>query len=128
MACAAANASLDLFEQEPRLEQVAEISRQLEQGLAPCRDLPGVRGVRVIGAVGVVEFRRIAEPEALRQRFVDAGIYLKPAGRAVALVPALTIEPYDLTVMTGTTLKVLHEATRRRSRRKSSPDQPDLPL
>jgi adenosylmethionine-8-amino-7-oxononanoate aminotransferase len=107
---------------------VAEISRQLEQGLAPCRDLPGVRDVRVMGAIGVVEFRRIAEPAVLRQRFVDAGIYMKPAGRAIALVPALTIEPYDLTVMTGTTLKVLHEATRRRSRRKSSPDQPDLPL
>ena len=128
MACAAANASLDLFEQEPRLEQVAEISRQLEQGLAPCRDLPGVRDVRVMGAIGVVEFRRIAEPAVLQQRFVDAGIYMKPTGRAVALVPALTIEPYDLTIMTGTTLKVLHEATRRRSRRKSSPDQPDLPL
>jgi adenosylmethionine-8-amino-7-oxononanoate aminotransferase len=128
MACAAANASLDLFEQEPRLERVAGIARQLEQGLAPCRDLPGVRDVRVLGAVGVVEFRRIAEPAVLRQRFVDAGIYMRPAGRAVALVPALTIEPYDLTVMTGTTLKVLHEATRRRSRRKSSPDQPVLPL
>lgn len=128
MACAAANASLDLFEQEPRLEQAAEIARQLEQGLGPCREFPGVRDVRVLGAVGVVEFRRIAEPAVLQQRFVDAGIYMKPAGRAVALVPALTIEPCDLTVMTGTTLKVLHEATRRRSRRKSSPDQPDLPL
>lgn len=128
MACAAANASLDLFEQEPRLEQAAEIARQLEQGLAPCRELPGVRDVRVLGAIGVVEFRRIAEPATLRQRFADAGIYLKPVGRAVALVPALTIEPCDLSVMTGTTLKVLHEATRRRSRRKSSPDQPDLPL
>jgi adenosylmethionine-8-amino-7-oxononanoate aminotransferase len=128
MACAAANASLDLFEQEPRLEQVAEIARQLEQGLSPCRDLPGVRDVRVMGAIGVVEFRRIAEPVVLRQRFVDAGIYMRPAGRAVALVPALTIEPYDLSVMTATTLKVLHEATRRRHRRKTSPDQPDLPL
>ena len=44
LACAAANASLDLFESEPRLQQVAAIASALERGLAPCRDLPGVKG------------------------------------------------------------------------------------
>ena len=49
LACAAANASLDLFEREPRLQQVAEISAALARGLAPCRGLPGVKDVRVQG-------------------------------------------------------------------------------
>ncbi len=59
LACAAANASLDLFEREPRLAQVAAISSALAQGLAPCRDMPGVKDVRVKGAIGVVELDRI---------------------------------------------------------------------
>jgi adenosylmethionine---8-amino-7-oxononanoate aminotransferase len=129
MACAAANASLDLFEQEPRLEQVAEIARQFTEGLAPCRGFAGVRAVRVKGAVGVVELRRLDDPSALQQRFIDAGVWLRPVGKAVALTPALAIEPYDLTQLIGTTVKVLHEATRRRrSGRAASPDQVDLPL
>jgi adenosylmethionine---8-amino-7-oxononanoate aminotransferase len=128
MACAAANASLDLFEQEPRLEQTAEIARQLGEGLAPCRAFPGVRDVRALGAIGVIEFRRLMDSAALQQRFIEAGIYLRPAGNTLALTPSLAIEPYDLSLLIGTTVKVLYEATRRRKARKTSPDQADLPL
>ena len=55
LACAAANASLDLFETEPRLGQVAPSRPGSRDGLAPCRALPGVRDVRVMGAIGVVQ-------------------------------------------------------------------------
>ncbi|MGC1776584.1 MAG: adenosylmethionine--8-amino-7-oxononanoate transaminase, partial [Xanthobacteraceae bacterium] len=55
LACAAANASLDLFERERRLDQVAKLSARLKEGLEPCRDLPGVKDVRVKGAIGVAE-------------------------------------------------------------------------
>src|SRR5436305_5868540 len=55
LACAAANASRDLFELEPRLAQVASLSAALAEGPEPCRGLPGVRDVRVLGGIGVVE-------------------------------------------------------------------------
>ncbi len=55
LACAAALASLDLFEQEPRLAQVAAIAAQMAAELEPCRALPGVVDVRVMGAIGVVQ-------------------------------------------------------------------------
>src|SRR6185312_13946300 len=73
LACAAANASLDLFEREPRLMQVQAISEQMARELAPCRGLPGVLDVRVQGAIGVVELERIVELDAMRARFVDEG-------------------------------------------------------
>ena len=73
LACAAANASLDLFEREPRLQQVAAIAAALERGLAPCRGLPGVKDVRVKGAIGVVELDRIDDLDGLRARFVEEG-------------------------------------------------------
>src|SRR6476620_97990 len=66
LACSAANASLDLFEREPRPEQVRAISEQMTNERAPCRAWPGVKDLRVKGAIGVVELARIAELDAMR--------------------------------------------------------------
>jgi adenosylmethionine---8-amino-7-oxononanoate aminotransferase len=101
LACAAANASLDLFEREPRLLQVATISAALEQGLAPCRGMPGVKDVRVRGAIGVVELERIADLNGLRARFVEQGVFLRPFGNVIYLTPAFTVTAEELKVLTG---------------------------
>ncbi|HMB74627.1 MAG TPA: aminotransferase class III-fold pyridoxal phosphate-dependent enzyme, partial [Gammaproteobacteria bacterium] len=100
LACAAANASLDLFETEPRLAQCAQIAKQLEAQLEPCRALPGVRDVRVLGAIGVVELERMPDHAALRRAFVARGTWIRPFGRVVYLMPALTIAPDELTILT----------------------------
>ncbi|HEX5509315.1 MAG TPA: adenosylmethionine--8-amino-7-oxononanoate transaminase, partial [Pseudolabrys sp.] len=71
LACAAANASLDLFEREPRLRQVQAISAALVEGLALCREMAGVKDVRVKGAIGVVEMERIDHLDRLRARFIE---------------------------------------------------------
>lgn len=106
LACAAANASLDLFEREPRLQQVAAIATQLERELSLCRDFPDVKGVRVMGAIGVVEMERIADLNALRARFVDNGVFIRPFGNVIYLTPAFTIAPDELTQLTGAIAKV----------------------
>ena len=107
LACAAANASLDLFEREPRLRQVADIALALEQGLAPCRGLPGVKDVRVKGAIGVVELEHIDDLEGLRARFVAEGVFVRPFGCIVYLTPAFTIGAEELEKLTDTVVKVL---------------------
>jgi adenosylmethionine-8-amino-7-oxononanoate aminotransferase len=107
LACAAANASLDLFDREPRLQQVRAISEQMTRELSPCLSLPGVKGVRVKGAVGVVELHRIAELDALRARFVEEGVFIRPFGNVVYLTPSFTIAPDDLTILTAAIAKVL---------------------
>jgi adenosylmethionine-8-amino-7-oxononanoate aminotransferase len=107
LACAAANASLDLFEEEPRLAQVEVISRALADGLDPCRGLPGVKDVRVLGAIGVVELPRIDDMKALKAKFVDAGVWVRPFGNIVYLTPAFTIPPDDLARLTSAIVKVL---------------------
>ncbi len=109
LACAAANASLDLFDAEPRLQQVADIAAALEEGLAPCRGLPGVRQVRVKGAIGVVELERIANLDALRARFVQEGVFVRPFGSTVYLTPAFTIAPDELATLTSAVVKVMGE-------------------
>ena len=100
LGCAAANASLDLFETEPRLEQVAAIARQLEAELEPCRGRPGVKDVRVKGAIGVVELEQAPDLKTLKARFVEAGVWIRPFGRTVYLTPSFTISPDDLSVLT----------------------------
>jgi adenosylmethionine-8-amino-7-oxononanoate aminotransferase len=107
LACAAANASLDLFEWEPRLQQVANIARALERGLGRCRGLPGVKDVRVTGAIGVVELDRIEDLDGLRARFVGEGVFIRPFGSNVYLTPAFTISEEELARLTGAVAKVV---------------------
>jgi adenosylmethionine---8-amino-7-oxononanoate aminotransferase len=107
LACAAANASLDLFAREPRLDQVAKIAAALRAGLEPCRKRPGVKDVRVKGAIGVVELERIADLNALRQRFVAEGVFIRPFGNIVYLTPAFTIGEDDLARLTNAICRVI---------------------
>ncbi len=101
LACAAANASLDLFEREPRLAQVETISARLAEGLAPCRKLAGVRDVRVLGAIGVVEFEREPDRRALQQTLIAHGVWARPFGRIAYLTPAFTIDDAELATLTS---------------------------
>lgn len=107
MACAAANASLDLFESEPRLAQAQALSVALARGLAPCRELPWVRDVRVLGAIGVVELARIEDREALKRRLIEAGVWVRPFGNVVYLTPALTIAADELDTLMRAVVAVL---------------------
>jgi adenosylmethionine-8-amino-7-oxononanoate aminotransferase len=110
LACAAANASLDLFASEPRLAQVAAIEAQLTEELAPCRGLDGVRDVRVKGAIGVVELEREPKLEALRARFVQHGVWVRPFGSVVYLMPPLVVGAEDLATLAAAVRDVLSEA------------------
>jgi adenosylmethionine-8-amino-7-oxononanoate aminotransferase len=107
LGCAAANASLDLFEREPPLQQVAGIAGALAQGLAPCRGMAGVKDVRVKGAIGVVELERIGNLDALRARFVEQGVFVRPFGNIIYLTPAFTIARDDLKNLTDAVVTVV---------------------
>jgi adenosylmethionine-8-amino-7-oxononanoate aminotransferase len=110
LGCAAANASLDLFATEPRLKQVAAIEAQLKAGLADCARLAGVRDVRVKGAIGVVQLTRPPNLEALRARFVNHGVWIRPFGDVVYLMPPLVIGEADLDTLVRAVHGVLTEA------------------
>lgn len=107
LACAAANASLDLFETEPRLQQVEAIERQLAEELAPCAGLPRVKAVRVKGAIGVVEIEAIDDVAELRRRLVAEGVWIRPFGNVIYLAPAFTIAAAELRRLTTAICRVL---------------------
>jgi adenosylmethionine-8-amino-7-oxononanoate aminotransferase len=107
LACAAANASLDLFATGEWRAQVAAISAALKRDLGPCRDLPGVVDVRVLGAIGVVELSRIGGLEDLRRQFIERGVFVRPFGNVIYLTPAFTITPDELSRLTKAVVEVV---------------------
>jgi len=107
LACAAANASLDLFETEPRLAQLAEVSRRLALGLEPCRGQSGVIDVRVMGAIGVVQFDQPVDRERLKARFLELGVWVRPFGDIVYLTPAFTISAEDCDALTAAVVQAV---------------------
>ena len=107
LGCAAANASLDLFENEPRFEQAHTIEAQLASELEPCRKLPGVIDVRVKGAIGVVQLEKLDDITELKDRFAAKDAWIRPFGDIVYLTPSLIIEEADLTTLTRVIAEVL---------------------
>lgn len=107
LACAAANASLDLFETGAWTADVARISAGLSAGLEPCRTLLGVVDVRVLGAIGVVEMAAPVEVSALCARFAELGCWIRPMGNVVYLTPPLVIGDDDLRQLTQAVVRGL---------------------
>jgi adenosylmethionine-8-amino-7-oxononanoate aminotransferase len=101
LACAAANASLDLFESEPRVERAQAMEDTLGRLLEPSRRLPGVVDVRARGAIGVVQLDRIRDLDGMRGRFVERGAWIRPFRDIVYVMPPLIIEDADLETLAG---------------------------
>ena len=100
LACAAANASLDLFAAEPRLEQARAIGGWLEAALAPLGDVPGVRDVRVMGAIGVVQVDALGDTAWLGRAFVEEGVWLRPFRDLIYAMPPYVTDDADVARIT----------------------------
>lgn len=106
LACAAANASLDLFESHPRLHQVEQIQKQLQDSLSPCRDFSRVVDVRVKGAIGVIQVDHLDHVERLRTEFIHRGVWVRPFGDCIYITPPLVINSDDLHQLTDAMIDV----------------------
>ena len=105
-ACAAANASLDLFESEPRLEQVAAIEQAFARHLPAARDIPGIVDIRWIGGIGVIEMRSLPQLDELKAAFVEAGVWVRPFGNVIVLMPPFVISKEELEILLRATITV----------------------
>lgn len=107
LGCAAANASLDLFGQEDYAAKVEAIQHQMMAELAPCGFADNIKSVRVKGAIGVVQLENASGIEALKPKFVEQGVWIRPFRDIVYLTPPLIIKSEDLSKLTGAIRTVL---------------------
>lgn len=113
LACAVALESISILENSDWREKISKIESELSLGLEPCRQFDDVEDVRVLGAIGVIELKYEVNMAKIQQAFVDAGVWIRPFGKLIYLMPSYIIEKQELNLLMRAIFDVLNHGKQR---------------
>ena len=109
LACTAALTSIQFLLESNWQQNIARLQAGLEKGLAPCRQLAAVNEVRVLGGIGVVELHHAVDMATISQAFVDTGVWVRPFGKLVYLMPPYVMDDADLGTLTAAVVATIRD-------------------
>jgi adenosylmethionine-8-amino-7-oxononanoate aminotransferase len=111
LACAVSHASIELLLSQDWQHIVSNMAEQLNKGLAPAKSLPGVKDVRVLGSIGVIEMEQPVDMATIQEQLVAQGIWLRPFGRLIYTIPPYTISDEDIATLCQGMVAVVKQQT-----------------
>lgn len=109
LACIAALTSINLLLESDWQQNINHIQQQLEQQLTPAKEFDNVNDVRVLGAIGVIEMKQPVDMKGITEQFVDAGVWVRPFGKLVYLMPPFVINDNELSLLTGAVVDIIKQ-------------------
>jgi adenosylmethionine---8-amino-7-oxononanoate aminotransferase len=110
LACSAALTSIRLLLESDWQGNIDRIQNALEEGLAPARKLPQVNDIRVLGGIGVVELKEPVDMKQIIPKFVDAGVWVRPFGKLVYVMPPYIMNKDDLDTLTTIMVRIISDS------------------
>ena len=111
LAASVSRASIEVLLASPWQSTIDTLSQRLHQGLSPAATLPGVADVRVLGAIGVVEMRHPVDMRVIQPLLVDLGVWVRPFGRLVYLMPPYIVDEADTKTLTSAVVEAIERCT-----------------
>jgi len=107
LACTAALTSIKILLESNWQKNIDRIEQQLEQELKICNTFDAVKEVRVLGAIGVVEMKEPVNMKNITEAFVAAGVWVRPFGKLIYLMPPFIINANDLKILTTAIVEII---------------------
>ncbi len=107
LACAIAVESLKMLNEQDMASRVAHIENRIRQHISPASSLPGVKDVRVLGSIGVIEMNEPVNLAEFQRKCIDRGIWVRPFGRNVYVMPPYVISDDDIETLITQTIECI---------------------
>ena len=112
LACSAASASIDLLLKSNWKKRVTEIEKILRDQLMPCASHQSIFDVRVLGAIGVIEFNEVLDMKKTQEKLIESGVWLRPYGKLLYTMPPFVISDEELLIITKSMVGIVNNSLR----------------